>query len=111
MQLKVDEYFKKHGRSPTLAGLSLHLDFSDEWQDLVDYTVRYDRRFAGVISRARRKIVDFLEKKAIRERGSAQGIIHRLKVMKYDVPQQIDINVKSLAGAMAEAVKSAKRPE
>ena len=99
MQIKVDEYFRKHRSSPTLAGLSLYLDFAD-YQSILDYGKKDE--FTATISRARRRIIDFLEKKCIREKGTAQGIIHRLKVMKYDAPQQIK---HDFTGSFADFIK------
>lgn len=86
LQIKVNEYFDTFPASPTLAGLALYLGF-ESWQSINDYAKR--DKFSYVISCARLKIIDFLENSAMRDKGSPQGVIHRLKVMKYDAPQQI----------------------
>ena len=104
LQTKVDEYFATEEgiNNPTVCGLSLYLDF-DDYKSLLEYQgVRHEKRvlggfkkeFAHIISRAKRKIMLYLEKAAMRERGSCQGIIHRMRVMGFDAPQQIDQTIK-----------------
>lgn len=118
LQLKCDEYFNTN-EIPTLSGLALHLDFAD-YRSILEYEgVRhksrvlggYKKDFAHIISRARLKVLNYLEKAVMRDKGSQMGGIHRLKVMKYDAPQQVDISGKSLVSAMAVALKAAKDAE
>jgi len=100
LQAKVDEYFATH-KIPTVCGLSLHLGFLD-FHSLLDYGGRRQknelggnrRAFIPIIARAKQRICEYREELLGRERGSLQGIIHGLRVMGYDAPQQIDQTIK-----------------
>ena len=101
LQTKVDEYFATH-KIPTVCGLSLHLGFAD-YHTLLDYEGRRNKEevlggfkhlFRPIIARAKAKILEFHQEACFRERGSLQGIIHCMRVMGFDAPQQIDQTIK-----------------
>jgi hypothetical protein len=100
LEVLVDEYFATEDgkNSPSVFGLALACDFPsiEALDNFGGYYETKDeeelKEYYKIVSRAKYKILRFLDKICVRDKGSPQGAIHRQKVMGYIPTEKHEIS-------------------